>query len=144
MSVSVDLDGSDEGGVPVTCDAALRAADVYLRYMTNESKLRLVINSLLVPASATQSYSWTRVKALFEVQVKSKSLYRGGTVPHYWSSGVPDVETGLWKAFNDPFMYNNNIAENPARDRACPDFPLLHWKAYVWRSCNLASPATGP
>jgi hypothetical protein len=49
----------------------------------------------------------------------------------YWSPGVPDVEAGLWKAFNDPFMYNNNIAENPARDRACPDFPLLHWKAYV-------------
>ena len=40
--MAVDLDGSDDGGVPVTCDAALRAADVYLRYMTNESKLRLV------------------------------------------------------------------------------------------------------
>ena len=41
--MAVDLDGSDDGGVPVTRGgAALRGASAYLRHMTNESKLRLV------------------------------------------------------------------------------------------------------
>ena len=56
------------------CAAALRGASVYLRHMTNESKFTPVKpNFFLVVIS--------RVKSLFEVQVKSSgaSTKRGGS-----------------------------------------------------------------
>ena len=70
--MAVDLDGSDDGDVPVTCDEALRAADVYLRYMTNESKV--------TPVKLT--YRGTRQSLCLKSKSSPNARYGGGTVPH--------------------------------------------------------------
>ena len=71
--MAVDLDGSDDGDVPVTCDAALRAADVYLRYMTSESKFRLV---------QPKRYCGHASSLCLKSKSSPNARYGGGTVPH--------------------------------------------------------------
>jgi hypothetical protein len=70
--MAVDLDGSDDGGVPVTRDAAAARRWRVFETYDNESKI----------APVKLTYQGTRQSLCLKSKSSPNALYGGGTVPH--------------------------------------------------------------